>query len=131
MNVSRPLLSLAISSAVLLSGCAGEYSFNTNLDSEAIDEYFKPANVALFKDNDRPQSAFNILGLVEGHSCQETENGVPATIADARTDARKKAAELGANGLIVKKCMLTEQKVDNCFSEAFCVGQAITIDAPQ
>lgn len=131
MNVSRPVLSLAISSALLLSGCAGEYSFNSNLDGEAIDEYFKPVNVVLFKDNERPKGAFKIIGLVEGESCQETPNGVPANIADARTLARKKAAELGANGLIVKKCMINEQKMEGCYSQAFCVGQAVKTERPQ
>ncbi|MDO6620788.1 Rcs stress response system protein RcsF [Pseudomonadota bacterium] len=125
MNVSRPVFSLAISSAILLSGCASEYTFNSNLDAKAIDDYFKPGNVVLYKENQRPKGSFEVLGLVEGESCQQTADGVPASIADARTDARKQAVELGANGLMIKKCLLTEQQVDSCYSQAICVGQAI------
>ncbi|ARD23138.1 MULTISPECIES: Rcs stress response system protein RcsF [Shewanella] len=125
MNVSRPMMSFALVSSFLLSGCASDYTFNSNLDSKAIDEYFKPTSVELFKDGERPTGAFDIVALVEGESCQETETGVPANVADARTQARKKANELGANGLIVKKCLLTEQPTETCFTQAFCVGQAI------
>ncbi|WP_220755588.1 MULTISPECIES: Rcs stress response system protein RcsF [Shewanella] len=125
MNTSRQLALFTALSTVLLSACSGNYSFNSNLDGEAIDEYFKPSGVVLYKDGERPKGAFEIVGLVEGESCQETEDGVPANIADARTEARKKAVELGANGLIVKKCLLTEQKNNTCYTQAFCVGQAI------
>ncbi len=131
MNTSRPFALLTFLPVVLLSACSSNYTFNSNLDGEAIDEYFKPAGVVLYKDGERPQGAFEIIGLVEGESCQETEHGVPANIADARTEARKKAVELGANGLIVKKCLLTEQKTNTCFTQAFCVGQAIKTETAQ
>ena len=131
MNISRPLVFLTILSSVLLSACSSNYTFNSNLDGEAIDEYFKPGGVVLYKEGERPKGAFEIVGLVEGESCQESEDGVPANIADARTQARKKAVELGANGLIVKKCLLTEQKTNTCYTQAFCVGQAIKTDTAQ
>jgi RcsF protein len=125
MNTSQTIALITLFSTVLLSACSSDYTFNSNLDGEAIDEYFKPTSVELYIDGASPKGPYEIVGLVEGESCQETESGVPANIADARTQARKKAVELGANGLIVKKCLLTEQKTNTCYTQAFCVGQAI------
>lgn len=110
---------------LLLSGCAGDYAFHSNLSGQAIDDYFKVGDVVLYQDGISPTTTYEVKGLVEGESCQERTNDVPASIADARTTARRAAAEKGANGLIIKRCVMFEEATKACITRALCVGQAI------
>ncbi|WP_394147471.1 Rcs stress response system protein RcsF [Shewanella atlantica] len=110
---------------LLLSACAGDYTFNSNLDGEAIDEYFKASDVVVFEGNSHPTAPYEIIGLVEGETCQEGANDAPASIREARTLARRAAADKGANAILIKKCMVFEEQGQGCFSRAVCIGQAI------
>ncbi|MGS0681146.1 Rcs stress response system protein RcsF [Shewanella sp. 125m-7] len=110
---------------LLLSGCAGEYTFNSNLDSDAINDYFKASDVTVYEGTLQPVGPFEIKGLVEGETCQVSENDAPASIVEARTLARRAAADKQANGLVIKNCLLIEEANLNCVSRAICVGQAI------
>ncbi|WP_076408224.1 Rcs stress response system protein RcsF [Shewanella sp. UCD-KL12] len=110
---------------ILLSACAGEYKFNSNLSGEAIDDYFKVSDVTVYDKSLSPKPPYEIIGLVEGETCQEQANDAPAAISEARTLARRAAADKGANGLIIKKCLVFEEQGQGCFSRAVCVGQAI------
>ena len=110
---------------LMLSACAGEYKFNSNLSGEAIDDYFKASDVTLYEDSLAPKPPYEIIGLVEGETCQEQANDAPADISEARTLARRAAADKGANGLIIKKCLVVEEQTQGCFSRAICLGQAI------
>ncbi|GGZ12219.1 Rcs stress response system protein RcsF [Shewanella fodinae] len=112
--------------AAMLCACGSDYTFNSNLDRKAFKEYFKPSEVQLF-DHSQPTVAYDTLGLVEGSACQMEENGVPASLADARTDARRKAADIKANGLIIKSCTELKEPGKGCYSSAICVGQAIRL----
>ncbi len=117
---------LLISALVLLlSACAGEYKFNSNLNTEAIDDYFKASNVTVYNNASTPKLPYEIIGLIEAETCQEQANDAPANISQARTKARRATADKGANGLIIKKCMLIKEQTEGCFSRAVCVGQAI------
>ncbi|BAJ01233.1 Rcs stress response system protein RcsF [Shewanella violacea] len=117
---------LLISALVLLlSACAGEYQFNSNLNGEAIDDYFRASDVTLYDNVKAPKLPYEIIGLVEGGTCQEQANDAPASISEARTLARRAAADKGANGLIIKKCLVLKEQDQGCFSHAICVGQAI------
>ena len=122
---------LPASLALLLSGCAGEYAFNSNLDGDAINDYFKVTDVALYEGNIQPKGPYEIKGLVEGETCQISDNDAPASIVEARTLARRAAADKQANGLLVKNCLLIEESSPNCVSRALCVGQAIVTTSPQ
>ncbi len=117
-------------SAFLLAGCASDYAFHSNLDSKAIDEYFKVGDVVVYQNGQQPSNTYELKGLVEGESCQETTNDAMASIADARTQARRAAAEQGANGLIIKSCVLFEEATQACITNAICIGQAILTSAP-
>ncbi|AQS37260.1 hypothetical protein Sps_02101 [Shewanella psychrophila] len=110
---------------ILLSACAGEYKFNSNLNGEVIDDYFKASDVPVYDNTTAPNLPYEIIGLVEGETCQEQANDAPATISEARTAARRAAADKGANGLVIKKCLVFEEYDQGCFSRAICVGQAI------
>ncbi|GIU16868.1 MULTISPECIES: Rcs stress response system protein RcsF [unclassified Shewanella] len=110
---------------LLLAGCAGEYTFNSNLDSDAINDYFKASDVTVYEGTLQPIGPFEVKGMVEGETCQVSENDAPASISEARTLARRAAADKQANGLVVKNCLLIEEASQNCVSRAICVGQAI------
>lgn len=111
---------------LLLSACAGDYAFNSNLSGKAIDDYFKASDVIVYQGSIQPTGPYEIKGMVEGEACQARENDIPASIADARTQARRAAADKHANGIIIKNCVLFEETADGCFSRALCVGQAIS-----
>jgi RcsF protein len=46
-------------------------------------------------------------------------------MAVARSNARRAAADMGANGFVVKSCFMITEADNSCFSRALCVGQAI------
>ncbi|MFT6976704.1 MAG: RcsF protein [Shewanella psychromarinicola] len=111
--------------ALLLSACASDYTFKSNLDSKNINDYFKASDVQLYEGNQLPKGPFAVLGLVEGEACQESSQDAPPQMAVARTNARRAAADLGANGFVVKSCFIIAEADTSCFSRALCVGQAI------
>ncbi|MGL5046105.1 MAG: Rcs stress response system protein RcsF [Shewanella sp.] len=120
-------MKIILSSAfvLLLSACASDYSFNSNLDGEAINDYFKASDVMLYERDNLPKGHYELKGLVQGESCQADTNAAPASLADARTEARRNAADKGANGIIIKQCVIFEEATQGCISRALCVGQAV------
>ncbi|QQX78992.1 hypothetical protein JK628_15665 [Shewanella sp. KX20019] len=122
---------LPASLVLLLSACAGEYAFNSNLDSDAINDYFKVSDVTLYEGSVQPRGPYEIKGLVEGETCQIGDNDAPASIVEARTLARRAAADKQANGLVIKNCLLIEEATPNCVTRALCVGQAIATTSVQ
>lgn len=120
----------SITLILLLSACNSNYTFNSNLNSDAIEDYFKPSEVTVYEGDVQPLGQFELKGLVQGEACQAKENGVPVTIADARTQARRAAADKNANGIIIKSCTLITEPAPGCFSSALCIGQAIKTPTP-
>lgn len=120
-------MKIILSSALvlLLSACASDYSFNSNVDGEAINDYFKASDVILYEGDTLPKGHYELKGLVEGESCQADTNGAPVSLADARTEARRNAADKGANGIIITQCVIFEEAAQGCISRALCVGQAV------
>ena len=122
--MKKPLI---LTGVLLLAGCSGSYSFHSNLNEENFKEYFKAGDVKVFHTNALPTQAYEPLGLVTGEACQLSSSDKIATEADARTAARKKAADLGANGLIIRSCA-TLNESNACLSHVLCSGQAIKLD---
>ncbi|WP_299493861.1 Rcs stress response system protein RcsF [uncultured Shewanella sp.] len=118
-------LILLIVLTALLSACNSNYTFNSNLNRDAIEDYFKPSEVTVYEGDTQPLGQYELKGLVQGEACQVEKNGVPVTLADARTLARRAAADKNANGLIIKNCVLVAEPTPGCFSSALCIGQAI------
>lgn len=110
-----------------ISACSGNYSFNTNLDRENFEEYFKAGNVQIITEDDLPHLNYRELGLVEGEACQAKPHHDEPSEADARTDARRKAAEMGANAVMFETCLLTKPENDTCVSVRLCYGRAMVI----
>jgi len=122
---------LPTSLLILLSACAGEYRFSSNLDSNAINDYFKAGDVKLYENNRLPIGPYEVKGLVEGETCQVGQHDAPASIIEARTIARRAAADKQANGLIIKNCVRLQEPTPSCVSRALCVGQAIVINSQE
>ncbi|WP_417760154.1 Rcs stress response system protein RcsF [Shewanella sp.] len=122
MKVAFPVVSLSL---LLLSGCSN-YTFHSNLDKDEINNYFKPSQVTLY-ENRMPDAPYTALGMIEGTDCQIDENASPASLANARTDARRKAADKNANGIIMQKCAAIPEPAEGCFSRTLCIGQAIKV----
>lgn len=109
----------------LLVGCGANYSFNSNLDGDAIDDYFKAGSVKLI-DAESALAAKRDLGLIEATSCQEQVNQAPADAAEARTLLRQQAADMGANAIWVKECINLESD-QQCHSAVMCIAKALVI----
>ncbi|MGB0893504.1 MAG: Rcs stress response system protein RcsF [Parashewanella sp.] len=111
-----------------LNACTSSYTFNSNVDSAAIKEYFKASNVTLFERGQFPSKNYQQLGLVEGESCQIAINDKPAELSQARTKARRHAADLGANALLVKHCAVINTRSAECITQVICSGLAVKIN---
>ncbi|MED5524442.1 Rcs stress response system protein RcsF [Gallaecimonas pentaromativorans] len=118
--------------ALLLTGCAGDYQVNTNLDKERISDYFTPGKVEVVGSDALAGQRYKILGLVSGESCQEEANLPPAQASDARTDARTQAAKMGANAIVIRQCLSLSGKeaAPGCLTQVICQAQAIEMEAP-
>lgn len=115
---------LALIVPLLLAACASDYEVNTNLDRQNFENYFKPSAVTIYNADTLPPGSQR-LSDVTGTSCQAMPSDIPASDADARTQARIKSADLGANALIIDVCD-TEADTRNpqCSELITCYGRA-------
>lgn len=120
------IASLSILSSLLLNAC-GSYSFKTNIDPENFVEYTKPSRVDVYTNESIVEHRYHSLGMVDGIACQEKANDYIALESDARTDARIKAANLGANAIVFNKCVRLE-KTNACNVSVTCYGEAFIVD---
>lgn len=120
----RSIVTAALLTTFLL-GCSG-YQVSTNLDRENFSDYFKPSQVTVYEKTQLQQLNYQRLGTVEGESCQSSTLDPPPSEADARTEARRRAAELGANGMWIDQCLQVEPNKE-CISLLVCYGQAIKV----
>nr|WP_285817648.1 Rcs stress response system protein RcsF [Echinimonas agarilytica] len=118
---------MLLACATTLVGCANNYDVSTNLDKENFTEYFKPSQVQVFESDQIP-SGYKNIGSIEGMSCQQAENDVPAATADARTQARIAAANLKANGIVIDVCE-TEYNTESpqCLTLVTCYARALAV----
>lgn len=115
-------------SLVLLTGCS-LFSFHTNIDKENFTEYFKPGTVALVEKAQLEDLNYEVLGTVEAESCQADADQPVPNLGDARTQARRRVADMGGNALVMGKCVTLEQTAD-CLSSLLCYGQALKVAEP-
>jgi len=110
---------------VFISGCS-QYLFTSNLDKKNFEEYFKPSQVTVYEKSELTNLKYKTLGAIDGSSCQEEEKDLPASIEEARTNARINAADMRANGILFQTCLNFER--DNfCVSNIICYGQALDV----
>ena len=113
---------LCIVAASMLAGCSS-YSFHTNLSPDNVAEYFTPSAVDVMDKDELLKYNSKALGSVSGLSCQADERDFIANEADARTDARIKAARMGANAIVFNKCVVVTDS-PSCLKSVTCYGQA-------
>lgn len=113
----------------LLSGCAQNYSVSTNLDKANFRDYFSPSKVAIYQHEREIVGDYKLLGLVEGDDCQAKSHLAAPDEINARTQARQKAFEQGANGIIFTSCVHIESK--SCVDQVVCYGKAYQIQVPK
>ena len=116
---------LLVCSVLSISACSN-FQFSSNLDKENFDEYFKPSKVTIYEKSELLKLEYEVLGAVEGSSCQEEVNDRPADIKQARTRARINAAELNANGIVFQTCINFE-KDKSCISNIICYARALDV----
>ena len=110
---------------ILLSACSN-LKFSSNVDKQNFDDYFKPSQVSVYEKSQLTDLDYQFIGAVDGSSCQLEEKDRPADIKEARTNARIRAAEMQANGIVFQSC-LTFKKDKACVSNIICYGRAINV----
>lgn len=110
---------------VLLSGCS-TYPLQTNLDKDNFTDYFAVSDVEYYTTNSLQNDRVEQLGLVEGESCQTADNLPPAEEQQAKIAAKRKAAALNANGIIIRSCIAPPAS-KACLSSYVCYGDAIKV----
>lgn len=125
-NIKKILISINTLAIFLsLSGCSNPTQVETNLDKENFSEYFKAGAVDVYSAESEFKTEYKFIGLVEGDSCKERQNDQPANEVDARTMARKRAADKGANAVIFTSCTIIEDQ--QCIEAMVCYGKAFTL----
>ncbi len=120
---------IVLCTPLLLSACSN-FEFSSNLDKDNFDEYFKPSQVTVYEKSQLNNLDYVYIAGVEGSSCQEEEIDRPADIKQARTNARIKAAELNANGIVFQSCITFEQDAA-CVSNIICYAKALDVTLPE
>ncbi len=118
--------SLFVMAAVMVSACSN-FQFKSNLNPSNFTEYYKPSGVKVVTDADIASVPTHSLGLVSGLSCQINENDEIATDVNARTDAKLKAVDMGANAIKFGKCVRLEN-TPACLVSVTCYADALVIN---
>lgn len=123
-------LILLLSMVMLSSSCAKITDISTNLDIDNFEHYFSPAKVKIAKSEKEFIGKYKLIGLVEGESCQKKAHHAVPNEIDARTQARRKAYQSGANAIIFSQCILIEedQAAKLCLASTVCYGRAYTVE---
>lgn len=111
--------------AVTLSGCAG-WGFNSNVSPDGIKDYYKGDGVQLYSKADLEDVNYVTLGSVEGEACQIKADEAPPKEADARASLRRRAADMGANGILMDRCIRFDD-MPGCIEQVLCSGQALKV----
>ena len=111
--------------AVTLSGCAG-WGFNSNVSPDDIKDYYKGDGVQLYNKAELEGVNYVTLGSVEGEACQINANEAPPKEADARASVRRRAADMGANGILMDRCIRFDD-MPGCIEQVLCSGQALMV----
>ncbi len=118
------LLSLA-AAALAAGGCSG-VSVRTNLNPGNFTDYFKASGVDVVTYEELEGSNYVRLGTARGLSCQEDADSFPANEADARTELKRHAVDMGANALVINQCIRAAE-TGACSLSVTCYGDALYV----
>lgn len=124
----KKIITLALTTLVF-SGCSS-FSVSTNLDPSNVTNYFKPSAIDVLTQDEIAMYNAKSIGAIAGLSCQIDKRDFIANESDARTDAKLKAADNGANALVFSKCVVLDNtpaclKSVTCYGEAYIIGDRI------
>ena len=109
-----------------LSGCSW-FSFSSNIDPDNFTEYYRAAGIEQYTKADLDKfDSYEDLGDIEGISCQVTEKDAEPVEALARRYLLESAADLGANAVIMGKCIELENTL-HCLKEYTCYARALKV----
>ncbi|NMP33418.1 rcsF protein [Thalassotalea sp. M1531] len=112
--------------ALLVSSCAQISTVKTNLDKENFEHYFSPGQVTIYAHEKDIASKHQLIGMVEGENCQAKPHLAMPNKIEARTQARRNAYQLGANGIVFSGC--AEISTKQCHAMIVCYGKAYQIE---
>ena len=130
LNLTPRYTSIALLTAIAITGCAKITDISTNLDRDNFKHYFSPTKVKIVKNESDFTGKYKFVGLVEGESCQEKSHHAAPNEIEARTQARRQAYDLGANAIIFSQCvMITDDKAaKQCIASSICYGRAYQVE---
>ncbi|MGL5947892.1 MAG: Rcs stress response system protein RcsF [Aeromonas sp.] len=111
--------------AWLLSGCAS-MGMSSNLDMGALWDYFSPSRVTVYQASEVAAKNSLYLGTLEATACQAEANDAPPQLTAVRSDAQRQAAALGANSVVLGKCV-TASATEHCVRELICYASAYKV----
>ncbi|MCK5819185.1 MAG: hypothetical protein KAH18_08000 [Psychromonas sp.] len=117
---------LFISLPLLFISACSHFDYSTNVDEKNFVQYFKPSQVVVYQKSALKNLDYEVIGAVDGSSCQKNENDLPASEREARTKARVNAANMHANGIVFQTC-LTIKPDKTCLSNIICYGRALDV----
>lgn len=127
-NSSRFFLSTLLMGSI--TSCANIDNISTNLDKENFDNYFAPSKVKILSSESELDSNSRLLGIVEGEDCQAKAHFAEPDEINARTQARGKAYELGANAIIFTGCAnIIPENNKQCVAIKLCYGKAYLVES--
>ncbi len=124
---TRRVAFLIIATSVTLIGCAKISTVNTNLDRQNFKDYFAPSKVKIFESEQAFNGKYQFIGGVEGEDCQTKQHHAAPDQIEARTIARGKAFDLGANAIVFSGC--TQVQTKQCHATTICYGKAYIVQA--
>ena len=121
--LNKRIIQLTVLITLAITGCAKINHVSTNLDRDNF-------KVKMVEKEQDLAGKYKFLGLVEGESCQEKAYHAAPNEIDARTEARRKAYQLGANAIIFSQCvMITDDKAAKyCLASTLCYGRAFKVE---
>ena len=128
---------LLLFNTFILASCANN-TISTNLDKENFNDYFSASKVTIYKSVKDIKTSYQFIGGVEGQDCQIKPHHAAPDEVNARTQARKQAFALPANGIIFTGCaLLTHEQLvqlnnsndaQQCHSLIICYAKAYAIE---
>ncbi|MDV6326620.1 Rcs stress response system protein RcsF [Idiomarina sp. PL1-037] len=83
-------------------------------------------DIEIYRDDDKPSRAYELISIVNGESCQRQFKGAEASANDAVKTLREDAARFKAHAVISTQCFSFKPEADSiCYSEVSCVGRAV------
>lgn len=112
-----------------IGGCVGPLVPVVPMSDLPADKQKAIQNMKVYESKELAALKYEVVGDVQGFSCKNKVWDPPATQADAISQAKIKAFDLGANGLGNVQCGPLEgtSLSRNCWESLACTGQGVRV----